>query len=50
MTEICLIVIGILCLYLFVDAIYDFDFDYTKEKELLLWYNSKQTRKYIKLW
>ncbi len=37
-------------LTLLLDIIFDWEFDITSEKELLLWYNSKNSRKHIRIW
>jgi hypothetical protein len=29
---------------------FNFSFDYTRDGDLLLWYNYRQSRKYIKIW
>lgn len=40
-----IVVIVLFCIQMY----FNFDVDYTREGEMLLWYNYKNTRKYIKI-
>lgn len=40
---------GVITLVVILQIKYNFNIDITKEKHVLLWYNSKNLRKFIKL-
>jgi len=40
----------ILLVILINKVTFNFSFDYTREGGLLLWYNYRKSRKYIKIW
>jgi hypothetical protein len=33
-----------------LQSTYNFDLDETSDREILIWYNHKQSRKYVKIW